>query len=482
MKLIEPLKTFLTLGLRTFFRTIEVTGLENIPNNRGGILIAWHPNGLVDPALIYSCFPRNLVFGARHGLFKWPILGSVMRRLGTVPLYRGQDLKGMTIDEQRRLNKESLDQLAAQIVEGSYSAVFPEGVSHDAPFIHQLKTGAARIFCAARLQADLHTNPVIIPVGLHYDGKNRFRSNVLVHFHPPLTLTADIFEHVDQKDVWRHLTECMEEALEEVTYATESWDMHHNLHRASLLIRAERLANEQKVQSASISEQVIGQARLWTGYKQRIDEDPERVQHLVEAVENYRLDMEALGLMDHQLDGDVRWVSGRVFGILLLQTLLYLLFLPPLLLVGYVVNFPTTIAIRIFATRYSSLDKDQASVQLFTSLVAYPATWFVWSCLAYWGYLEASIIFPNLPDVPIASALFVMSLSMMGCVVMFVYLRAVKRMLRAWRVNWTKNTQRWLVSDLLERRHNLAEALIEFSDGLDLPGFVGEDNRLTWGE
>ena len=51
------------------------------------------------------------------------------------------------------LNQQSLDQLAQRIVDGSYSALFPEGISHDAPFIQQLKTGAARIFCAARAQA-----------------------------------------------------------------------------------------------------------------------------------------------------------------------------------------------------------------------------------------------------------------------------------------------------------------------------------------
>ena len=69
-----------------FFRRVEVSGTDNVPSTGGGILIAWHPNGLVDPALIISSFPRRVVFGARHGLFKWPIVGQVMRALGTVPI------------------------------------------------------------------------------------------------------------------------------------------------------------------------------------------------------------------------------------------------------------------------------------------------------------------------------------------------------------------------------------------------------------
>ncbi|MDH3729126.1 MAG: acyltransferase, partial [Myxococcales bacterium] len=58
-----------------FFRRVMVAGTDHIPETGGGILIAWHPNGLVDPALIVSTFPRQVVFGARHGLFKWPIVG-----------------------------------------------------------------------------------------------------------------------------------------------------------------------------------------------------------------------------------------------------------------------------------------------------------------------------------------------------------------------------------------------------------------------
>lgn len=83
--------TAVRLLLRAFFRRIEVSGSENVPKTGGGIVIAWHPNGLVDPALILASFPRRIVFGARHGLFRVPGLGALMRSLGTVPIYRAED-------------------------------------------------------------------------------------------------------------------------------------------------------------------------------------------------------------------------------------------------------------------------------------------------------------------------------------------------------------------------------------------------------
>ena len=47
--------------LRIFFRQVRVTGLQHIPATGGGLLVAWHPNALVDPGLIYTQFPRRIV-------------------------------------------------------------------------------------------------------------------------------------------------------------------------------------------------------------------------------------------------------------------------------------------------------------------------------------------------------------------------------------------------------------------------------------
>jgi 1-acyl-sn-glycerol-3-phosphate acyltransferase len=38
-------------SLKVFFRKIEVEGAENVPASGGGILIAWHPNAVVDGML-----------------------------------------------------------------------------------------------------------------------------------------------------------------------------------------------------------------------------------------------------------------------------------------------------------------------------------------------------------------------------------------------------------------------------------------------
>jgi 1-acyl-sn-glycerol-3-phosphate acyltransferase len=142
----ELVITALRRLLRLFFRRIEVLGEENVPAEGGGVLIAWHPNGLLDPALILAHFPRRVVFGARHGLLQWPLFGRLLRFLGTVPIYRPQDSKrGLDPESRREANRRSLDALAEAVAQGSFAALFPEGESHDEPMLMDLRPGAARL-------------------------------------------------------------------------------------------------------------------------------------------------------------------------------------------------------------------------------------------------------------------------------------------------------------------------------------------------
>ena len=118
--------------------------------------------------------------------------------------------------------------------------------------------------------------------------------------------------------------------------------------------------------------------------------------------------MESLGLLDHQLDGDLRWISRRVLLILGIQSILVALVLPPVLFVGYIINFPTMYAIRYAVQHHVKFQKDRASVQLFSSIVLYPLTWGLWSMLAYFGALQSDLLkplFPTIPDIPIAAAI-----------------------------------------------------------------------------
>ncbi len=260
-----------------FFRRVEVSGVERVPKTGGGILIAWHPNGLVDPALILSGFPRRVVFGARHGLFSWPIVGRLMRALGTVPIFRAADAKDGNVDARREANQKSLDAMAQAVCDGGFAALFPEGVSHDDPFLQELKTGAARLYYRAKQ--------------LHYDDKTMFRSDVLVDFHAPLMLPSELAAPIPEGDDEAlrarssELTQVLEPVLQEVTHATESWELNQLMSRVRSLVRAERAKRAGvSLKAPDMAERSLGMARVWKAYYARLRTDPDGVQALLDRV------------------------------------------------------------------------------------------------------------------------------------------------------------------------------------------------------
>ncbi len=472
--------------LRLFFRRIEVVGLENVPSGVGGVLVAWHPNGLLDPALILTHVPRRVVFGARHGLFAWPGLGRLLRYLGTVPIYRPQDPGSRR--GRREANRRSLDALAREVAGGSFAALFPEGLSHDEPALQALRPGAARLYLRAReLTPSGSEPPVVIPVGLHYDRKNLFGSGALVEFHPPLELPAELEEpapgEAERRRQVEGLTALFDRALGEVVLATESWELHHLMHRLRKIFRAERAARAgARPGKPTLRERVLGLARVRRGYLERRESDPEETARVLGRVRRYDRVLEALGLEDHELD--VRADLGSPWRPVLLvaQAVGVYLLLPPLLILGYLVNAPVFVALGPVARRLGAKVKDEATLKLLLGAGVFPLVWLVVSLLVAWGQIGLHHLYPQIPEAPWLAGLVTFLLCSVGGWVALRYSRLAAETYRALRVRLTRARRRRTVERLARERANLYEAALALSKGLDLPGAVAPNGRVVAAE
>ncbi len=132
---------FLRLIVLTFFREIVIKGQENLPQSGPVIFTSNHPNALIDPLLLLYLPPQYRIrFVAKAPLFKIPLLGWLMRRIGAIPVVRRLDVKG-NVDYETFFSS-CVDTLAA----GDSIAIFPEGRSLPQPYMTSLRTGAARLF------------------------------------------------------------------------------------------------------------------------------------------------------------------------------------------------------------------------------------------------------------------------------------------------------------------------------------------------
>ena len=97
-----------------FFMRLKIKGQENVPRDRGFILVSNHVSNLDPIALGLAC-PGNLNFMAKEELFSQPFFGWILRLVNCFPLRRkGADLAAIR-EAMRRVNL------------GGGLLIFPEG-------------------------------------------------------------------------------------------------------------------------------------------------------------------------------------------------------------------------------------------------------------------------------------------------------------------------------------------------------------------
>src|ERR671915_275890 len=81
----------ISVALRLFFRRIETSRAGLVPESGALIFVINHPNGLIDPGLVFAALPRRISFLAKSTLFRIPVAGWLLRTVEALPLYRRAD-------------------------------------------------------------------------------------------------------------------------------------------------------------------------------------------------------------------------------------------------------------------------------------------------------------------------------------------------------------------------------------------------------
>ena len=114
--------------MSVWFRELDIVDNENIPPEGGLMFIAWHPSGLIDPMLMHASLPGKLSILAKHTLFKVPVLGSLIRSSGGLPIERPKDSTNK--EKSRKNNEILLSKVGNEIATGGRLLLFPEGKSY----------------------------------------------------------------------------------------------------------------------------------------------------------------------------------------------------------------------------------------------------------------------------------------------------------------------------------------------------------------
>ncbi len=211
MTLIARLFTRWTVWCSSIFYRFERVGAD-LPHGPT-LIIANHSNMLIDPALVLHVVRRTVRTLVKAPHFRTPIFGSVLRALGALPVYRMRD-------DPRLLarNKSTIHEAVDALGSGDTLLIFPEGGSDPSASLRPLKAGAARIALTAEAKSDWSLGLSIVPIGLAYRRRDRFRGRALAAVGQPLRVSALRGEYEkDRARAIRRLTNRSAAALESLT-------------------------------------------------------------------------------------------------------------------------------------------------------------------------------------------------------------------------------------------------------------------------
>lgn len=269
-------------------------------------------------------------------------------------------------------NEKTFQNVFNSLHNGGLISIFPEGGSHDRPDLLPIKAGFA-IMALGAVAADPSCTVQIIPTGLNYFHRNKFRSRAVVEFGAPITVTPE-----DGQFYKENPRAAVSKLLDEITNALGSVTLTAPDFDTLMVTQAARRLYAKKI---PLSLAVDMNRKLVTGYTHYKD-DP-RIIHLKNVVLDYKKRCEQLGLRDHQVELAVRdrWNSALT----LMSRVLRLLFLMLLSLPGSVLFAPIFIVT-------ANISKQKQQKALAGSLVKIKAI----DVVASWKIIVATVFAPAL--------------------------------------------------------------------------------------
>lgn len=212
--LYEILRGTAAIALRWYYADVAVQGGERVPRDAPVLILANHPNALIDPLLVGTTVERRVLLTAKATLFDQPVLGLLLRAVGVVPLRRAKDeRRDGALPPTPERNAYAFQLVTRALRSRQVVLVFPEGISHDDPTLAPLKSGVARMALQAHSEGVAHIR--LLPMGLVFEEKERPDSRVLVRIGEALDLDRWLLERAGSEA--HELTELLEARLRAVT-------------------------------------------------------------------------------------------------------------------------------------------------------------------------------------------------------------------------------------------------------------------------
>ena len=382
------LKLIVGLGIRSYYREIRILNRENLDQEGPVILIANHPNTLMDAWIMGYINRRRVHFMAKATFFNSPLKRRLLGALGMIPINRKSDgvVSGVA-------NKDSFEACYALLESGEILVVFPEGTSYLERKLRELKTGTARIALEVEARSNGQLGLKVIPIGLNYLSADTFRGSVMINVGKPISVDAFLDEYkTNQGIAAKKLTERFRSELSRVFVTMDDNVKEQLVHQLTYLFDSRYKETKGVKHSIGMLKEI----------QDRLDElsvtVPWKIEEINEETGDLIRTLSFFGIRPDFLDRPYR---PMLYLRQTIQSYLFLLLTIPFFLFGFLHNALPYYGIGKLVPRLTKEVEYHAPLVVLIGLVSYPLVYVLWCVLFNFlfdpSWLELLIYGASLP-------------------------------------------------------------------------------------
>lgn len=242
------MKVWAAAGLNFYFKQWQINNATAVDVKGPIIFVPTHQNAFLDAILVICSQKRNPWSIARASVFKKGFVTTLLTAVKIKPVFRMRD--GYSTLKN---NEAILQEWIGMLADGEDIIIFAEG-NHNDPYARgELQKGFARM--ALKFQHQYQNIPLtIIPVGVHYDDHQAFRTRVLVNFGTPIDVNSIDHSNLNEREKLERIVEVTEETLKSLTVNIESENYAEKFaflkrHREHHTDMVEQVKNDQRMLS-----------------------------------------------------------------------------------------------------------------------------------------------------------------------------------------------------------------------------------------
>jgi glycerol-3-phosphate O-acyltransferase / dihydroxyacetone phosphate acyltransferase len=384
-------RLFVRFWVGFFFKEVTVRNIHLVPS-KGPLLIALnHPNNLLDSVLIAAVMPRKIHFLATGQLFRNPLIAALLNSLGAIPVYRQQDGGG------ELKNQQTFSRVIDVLHAGGVVAIYPEGVTHSDPFLHKIKTGAARMALQAESEANFKAGLKVMPVGMNFLARKSFSRRVMINFGPPMELIdyKTSFQ-TDERVAVKELTERLQDAIEEQILNIQNAGLQpliqdiENIYKEYLTDKLLAEGKPERAEDFILSQRIIEAAHFYQRYF------PGKFEQLREAILLYKRRLDYIDVPENAFKTELKdGFSTGIFTRILLEGVIGL----PVFLYGATQNLLPYFVPRLLGQSSARKETDYATIRFLASIIAFPLLYGLQTLIFvyFFGPLWGSLYLLSLP-------------------------------------------------------------------------------------